>query len=304
MPRFRAQTIEIEYRLHGEGRETIVLMMGLGLSMVYWDESFIERLRATGARILLLDHRDSGRSTHLDQHRPPSLARLTAYALGSTRVGVPYDLHVMADDVLGLLDALRIEEAHLVGFSMGGAVAQTVAIEAPHRVRSLTSIASWCDNRMLFAGRPRAMKLATAKMPSARADRIEATVAAMRVLAGRAAPFDADRARSAATRAFDHGFSEGGMRRQLGAILATPSRIEALKALRLPSLVVHGDDDPLVPYEAGLATASALVGSRFLPLAGVGHELPPPFHDPVARAIGELVTATSPARMGGADARA
>lgn len=288
MPRARANGIELEYESFGRaGDPPLLLVMGLGAQMILWHEEFCGALAERGFHVTRFDNRDVGRSTWLDAAGMPDvLGALTAAGAGQP-IDAPYRLSDMAADAAALLDTLGAGSAHVVGASMGGMIAQTIAIEHPARVRTLTSIMSTTGHPGLPPARPEAMALLMAPLPTERAAQIERSVEAARVIGSPAYPSDPAELRALAERAYDRGINPPGFARQLVAILASGSRRAALAGVRVPTLVIHGDADPLVPVEAGRDTAAAVPGARLLELPGMGHDLPRALWPAVVDAIVE-----------------
>lgn len=277
--------IEIAYDTFGNPADPpLLLIMGLGMQMIAWDEALCEQLAKKDYWVIRFDNRDVGLSTRLDHLGRPGLLSLILGLLGRS-IDAPYLLSDMAADTVGLLDALGIDSAHVVGVSMGGMIAQTVAIAYPERVRTLTSIMSSTGDPSLPRAKPRVMRVLTKRPPSERADYIENTLDSLRLLSGPAYPIDEERIRRRAGRAFDRGLSPRGVARQLAAIMASGSRKEALHNLEVPTLVIHGDADPLVPVEHGIDTADSIPGAELMIIKGMGHELPPPVWPQLVTAI-------------------
>jgi pimeloyl-ACP methyl ester carboxylesterase len=254
MPRATANGIELEYDTFGPPVATPILLIGgLGTQLISWDEAFCELLAARGFYVIRFDNRDAGLSTSANDD---------------------YTLDDMAADAVGLLDALGVRAAHVVGASMGGFIAQLMALDHSERVLSLTSMISGPNGDDQVPPTPEAQALLLVPPPPTREERIELGLRAKRVLLGPADPFDEEYERAKATRAVDRAYHPAGFARQLRAILAAPSRLERLRSLDVPSLVVHGDADPLVPVENGRKIASAIPGARFLEIPGMGHDVP------------------------------
>ena len=243
----------------------LLLIMGLGAQMIVWEDDFCAALAARGFWVVRFDNRDVGRSSRISWTPP---------AEPGETIAAPYRLVDMAADAIGLMDALGIASAHLVGASMGGMIAQEMAIHWPARVRSLTSIMSTTGDPGLPPPSPEAVALFTAPPPRTPAEYVEGNVAAWRVLRGPGYPEDEERDRQRATRAVARGFDPEGARRQLLAVLASGSRKPALAGVIAPTLVIHGADDPLVPLAAGEDTAAAIPGARLVTLPRMGHALP------------------------------
>src|SRR5215472_8470002 len=256
MPRARANGMQIEYETFGDPADpTLLLVMGLGGQMILWHEEFCEALAARGHHVVRFDNRDVGLSTKLDHAGLPDvMGALSAVAQGRP-IDAPYRLRDMADDAAGLLDALDLESAHVVGASMGGMIAQTLAIEHPDRVLTLTSIMSTTGEPGLPQARPEAMGALLTPAPTERAAAIEHGLRLWRTIGSPGFPFDEGEVRERAALAFDRGQSPAGVARQLVAILASGSRRAALASVRAPTLGIHGAADPLIPVEAWRATA-------------------------------------------------
>jgi pimeloyl-ACP methyl ester carboxylesterase len=276
----QANGLRIEYDTFGDpSHPALLLVMGLAGQLVAWDEEFCARLAGCGLRVIRFDNRDMGRSTWLDGAPVPSLLRVTRAVRRGQPVQVPYRVPDLADDALGLLDALGIESAHVVGVSMGGMIAQTMAIQAPHRVRTLTSIMSHTGEPDLPHPHWRAQASLLVPAPRDREMAMHRAVAAWRILNGPAIPIDLARTRAMAELAYDRGRNPAGVMRQLVGIIASPSRAAGLRALRVPALVIHGDQDPLVPLEGGRRTAALVPGAELDVVPRMGHALAPPIWD-------------------------
>ena len=282
MARARSNGIELEYETFGSRqRPAILLVMGWGAQMIGWSEEFCALLAGRGFYVIRFDNRDVGLSTKLDHLPTPN--RLTVL-LGRSRP--PYTLDDMADDAAGLLDALGIEKAHVVGASMGGHIAQLLAIDHADRVLSLTSIMSGLGGRdTRRAELPVLLRLATPP-PGDRERLVEWSVELSRMLSG-PRYFDERRTRAYRRRAIARSWSPAGRQRQLAAIMAAPSRRRELGRLTIPTLVLHGDADPLSPVVNGRWTAQAIPGAKLLILPGMGHDLPPEVWPEVVDAIVE-----------------
>jgi pimeloyl-ACP methyl ester carboxylesterase len=294
MPVAPSNGIEIEYEVIGppENRP-LLLIMGLGTQMIHWDDELCAELVAHGHRVIRFDNRDVGGSTKLDGNGVPNvLAAMVAAARGAT-VDTPYRLSDMAADAAGLLDALDIESAHVVGASLGGMIAQTFALEHPDRVRTLTSIMSTTGHPDLPTATPDAAAALFQPAPSDREGNIERAVRVFRVIGSPGFPFDEERVRARAARAYDRCFHPAGVARQMIAIIASGSRRDALHALRVPTLVVHGADDPLIPLACGLDTAESIPGAELLIIEGMGHSLPPATWPRLVEAITALTSRAS-----------
>lgn len=289
VPHVKANGLEFEYDTFGEpDAAPLLLIMGLGAQMISWEEEFCELLAAQGFHVIRFDNRDVGLSTRLDHLGVPDLSAV----LGGARP--PYRLEDMADDAAGIMDGLGIEAAHVVGASLGGFVAQLVAIRHRSRVLSLTSIMSAPGGMRDNAPATREATEALLKpVPTDREGMIEHGVWVSSRICG-PQHFDPEEARRQRTRAVDRSISTDGRARQLAAVAAAPSRVAALAALDVPALVVHGEADPLVPVENGRRTAEAIPGARLLLLPTMGHDLPRPCWHQIAAAIAGTARRSDP----------
>lgn len=296
MPFARVGEIELCYETFGESggesggesagdRPTVVLVMGLGAQMVLWPDGFCDALVERGFRVVRFDNRDIGESTRLDRLPVPDPWRQIARWGVGLRVQAPYGLEAMADDTAGLLDALGLERAHVMGASMGGMIAQLVAIRHPERVLSLTSIMSNPGDRLSSISRPRALRALFRPLPRSVEEAGDSAVALFRVIGSPGFPFDEASIRERGRRAFERGPSPRGFLRQMAAVLAASDRRAALQRLDMPALVVHGSADPLVPPRGGVQTAKALRGSELLMVEGMGHDFPPQAWDRIGDAF-------------------
>jgi len=275
MPTARANGIEIAYEVIGRAQDRpLLLVMGLGTQLIFWDDDLCAMLAGRGHRVIRFDNRDVGLSTKLVERGVPNVMAGFAAAARGGAVGAPYTLSDMAADTAGLLDALDIESAHVVGASLGGMIAQTLAVEHPARVRSLTSIMSTTGARDLPGATPEAAAALLTPAPADREGNIARGVAVFRAIGSPGFPFDEARVRARAARAYDRCFHPAGVARQMMAILAAPSRRAALRGVGVPALVIHGADDPLVPLACGVDTADAIPRAERLIIEGMGHDLP------------------------------
>jgi pimeloyl-ACP methyl ester carboxylesterase len=278
----KANGIDIVYDTFGEATAPpMLLVMGLGEQLIAWDDAFCEALAGLGFWVIRFDNRDVGLSTRFDEAGIPDILAM----MQGKPIQPPYTLRDMAADAVGLLDALDIESAHVVGVSMGGMIAQEMAIGYPDRVRTLTSIMSSTGNPKLPPPRPEAAAILVTPAPTDREGYLEHSLQVWHVLNGPAFPLDEERARTRAGNNFDRGLSPAGTMRQLAAILGSGSRREALTAVTVPTLVIHGDADPLVPVEGGIDTAETIPGAELLIIEGMGHDLPPAVAPRVIEAI-------------------
>jgi len=256
MARASANGIEIEYETLGDrGGRPLLLIIGLADQMIHWDDSVCEDLAARGHYVIRFDNRDSGLSTKMDG------------------LSIPYSLDDMADDAIGLLDALGLDKAHLCGASMGGMIGQCAAIRYPLRALSLTCIYSTSGNRSLPPPDPDVMKVLLAPAPRDRQGYVDYMVRFIRMTTGKGFPFDEAYARRISERAYDRSFCPEGTAHQLKAIATQKDRRQALGRLSVPTLVVQGTDDPLVSVEAGIDLAGAIPGACLKLIEGMGHDL-------------------------------
>jgi pimeloyl-ACP methyl ester carboxylesterase len=275
MARVRANGIEIEYDSFGSASgRPLLLIMGLGGQSIMWDEGFCEALAERGHFVLRYDNRDVGLSTKLDAAGIPNVMELMMQGAAGKTPSVPYTLDDMADDAAGLLEALGLETAHVCGASMGGMIAQTLAIRHGGRLRSLTSIMSSTGNPSLPPAKPEAMAVLMTPPPTDRASSLDAAVRTWRTIGSPGFPFDEAKIRERAGRLYDRSFYPQGTARQLAAIVAQGNRAPRLREVSTPTLVIHGAADPLVPIEGGQDTARSIPGAELLVIEGMGHDLP------------------------------
>ncbi|MDN5858658.1 MAG: alpha/beta hydrolase [Pseudonocardia sp.] len=265
----RNGAVELAYERHGSGGEPLLLVSGLGVQLTFWPDGLLAEFTRAGFDVARFDNRDVGRSTALTSLGVPSLARM----LTRPRSAARYLLSDMAADAVAVLDALGWESAHVFGASMGGMIAQTLAIEQPSRVRSLISVMSTTGPRIARPHLRAALALATppARTPEESAERVVNT---FRTIGSPGYPLDEDYLRAYGREAFRRGRDPHGGRRQLAAILASPDRAAGLAGVTVPTLVLHGEQDPLVPVSGGRATAAAVPGARLVTFPGMGHNLP------------------------------
>lgn len=274
MPTAASNGIELDYETHGEG-EPLVLIMGFGAQRIVWPRELVDQLVHAGFQVITFDNRDVGRSTKLNHLGVPDVRKTLVKSLLGLPVQGPYTIADMARDVVGLLDALGIERAHVAGASMGGMIAQELAIAHGERLRTMTSIMSSPGGRRYSVGRPDAIGRLIDKPAKSRDEHAEKLVATFRVLSGRGYPFDAARTHALGLEAWDRGVFPAGAARQFGAILdSSTDRRARLPRVRVPSLVLHGTDDPLIPERAGKATAKLIPRARYVPIPGMGHSFP------------------------------
>lgn len=274
MPRTAANNIEIAYDTFGEesGRP-LLLIMGIGMQLIGWPDLFCQRLAEQGHWVIRFDNRDVGLSSKIEQGGLPNfLAAEAAYNEGRP-VPAPYTLSDMAADGLELLKALRINRAHVCGLSLGGMIAQTMALEHPDHLLSLVSMESSSGEKNLPPPSPEALKYLLAVPPGEKQAYMEHMGQAFRAFSGGSALYEEVMERESAGKAFDRSFYPLGFLRQFVARLASGSRKTALASLTIPTLVIHGSQDTLLPPEHGQATAEAIPGADLLLVEGLGHGL-------------------------------
>ncbi|GLI24332.1 pimeloyl-ACP methyl ester carboxylesterase [Xanthobacter flavus] len=292
MPRVKANGLDIAFDSFGPlDGEAILLIAGLGVQMIRWPDAFCAALAGYGFRVIRFDNRDAGGSIHLDQYAPPDLGPLVAALMAGRRPEVPYTLHDMAADAVGLLDALAIPRAHVVGLSMGGMIAQIMASEHPGRVLSLTSIMSGTGNPALPQAEPDVLAMMMRPAPDPVLDEagfVAHSLAFARRIAGPAHPVDDGAHRRLVLEEARRAHDPRGARRQLAAMVVAGDRRARLATIALPALVIHGACDPLIPPACGADTAASITGAEFLLVEGMGHHLPASLHRRVADAIVRL----------------
>jgi len=275
MPSVSANDIQIEYQTFGEpASPPLLLIMGLAGQLIFWDEELCKQLGQKGHFVIRYDNRDVGLSSKLEEAGVPDVMRTIEALMRGGAIKPPYTIEDMADDAVGLLDALGIEKTHLCGISMGGMIAQTVAIRHPSRVLSLISIYSTTGNPELPRPKPEAMQVLLTPPPGDREANIEYTLKLFRTIAGTGFPFDEEWHRKMAAQAYDRAFYPQGVARQFLAVLGQRNRKSPLASISVPTLVIHGNDDPLMPVECGKDTAEAVPGAELKIIDGMGHDLP------------------------------
>ena len=269
MARARNGKVEIEYETYGDGAQAVLLVSGLGSQMARWPVEFCERLAARGFRVTRFDNRDTGKSTWFQP-------------------GDSYSLSDMAADGMAVLDAAKVTKAHIVGVSMGGMIAQRVAINHPDRTLSLTSIMSATGAPGTLTATPEAAAVLVNVPPDPTTDFaafLDAGEASARVIGSPAYPWPEGALRERAEAEYRRAYNPTGSVRQMGAIRGDGDRTAELQALNLPTVVLHGADDPLVPLMGGQATAAAISGAELRVIPGMGHDLPPALYDTFIDAI-------------------
>ena len=294
----RANGIELCYEIFGEAdAEPMLLIMGLGAQMIHWDDDFCRQLAGRGFRVIRFDNRDIGKSSKLSGGKRLSPVELLKLRFLKIPVAAPYKLRDMAEDVIGLMDALQIPSAHLVGASMGGMIAQEIAILFPQRVSSLTSIMSTTGNPKVPPPTREASAMLMAPPPNTREEFFERFAQTWKILRVGSFPEDEALDQSRAERTYERGLNPAGVGRQLRAILASGSRKERLRAVKAPTLVIHGTVDPLVRPEGGKDTATSISGAKLVMIEGMGHALPIPMWPQIIGAIDKHAHAASAKAM-------
>jgi pimeloyl-ACP methyl ester carboxylesterase len=283
MGQVAANGIQIEYETTGDPADPpLLLIMGLGAQLIAWDDDFVRELASRGLHVIRFDNRDQGLSTWFDDAGVPDVVSAAATGV----IPEPaYTLADMADDAAGLLDALGIEQAHVCGVSMGGMIGQTLVVRSPAKVLSLVSIMSTTGDPAVGWQHPEALALLMAPAPSDRDAVIESAVKGAAVIGSTGYPRHDDTIRRLAAASYDRGFHPDGAARQLVAIASAPDRTEALRAVRCPTLVIHGEADPLIDCSGGRATAEAIPGADLWMIPGMGHDLPAELFSPIAERI-------------------
>jgi len=270
-----ANDIDICYEIFGEANaEPLVLIMGLASQMVLWDDAFCEQIAVRGFRVIRFDNRDVGQSSKLTGGKRLTLWEMLKARFLNIPPEAPYTLRDMAQDTIALMDVLGIRSAHMVGASMGGMIAQEVAITFPERVRSLISIMSTTGDPDLPQPSNEAVALLMEPQPTNRGEFIARFKRNSKVLRAGRFPEDEALDGSRAERVFDRGLSPAGAGRQIRAVLVSGSRKERLHSVTAPTLVIHGTVDPLVDPKAGQDTADSIPGAKLLMIEGMGHALP------------------------------
>ncbi len=271
----RANGIELCYEIFSEASaEPMLLIMGLGGQMIHWDDEFCRQLAARGFCVIRFDNRDVGHSTKLSGGKRLSPIELLKLRFFRIPVAAPYRLHDMAQDTVALMDALAIKSAHVVGQSMGGMIAQEMAIDFPQRLRSLTSIMSTTGDPKVPPPSREAAAILMAPPPTTKEEYFARHARMWKVLRGGHFPEDEARDRQRAERNYERGLNPAGVGRQLRAVLASGSRKERLRAVKMPTLVIHGTADPLVHPAGGKDTAASIPNAKLVMIEGMGHALP------------------------------
>ena len=279
--------IDIAYEERGDpAHPTVLLVMGLAAQLVHWPVTFLDALVARGLHVVRFDNRDTGRSTHVRDAPPADLSA----ALRGDFSSASYTLSDMAADAIGLLDVLNLDNAHVVGASMGGAIAQTAAIEHPQRVRSLTSMMSTTGDMSVGQIHPATMKALFGGAPArTRGEVVARAVRAATLVGSPAFPTDPAEVGESAGLAYDRGHDEPAIARQAVATVASGDRTERLRTLDVPTLVLHGLADTICDPSGGCATAAAIQGAKLVLIDGMGHNIPPGVRERIADHIASIV---------------
>ena len=289
MPQARANGITLEYDIHGPASgEPALLIMGLGAQMTRWPLPFVEMLAERGLRVIRFDNRDVGLSERIESGGVPDLTKVIGAMMQGQKPDVPYLLDDMAADAVGLLDALGIARAHVVGASLGGMVAQLVAADYPDRVLSLTSIMSTTGNRELPPAKPEAMAVLNNRGPDPTVDLdgyLAHAVTGARAIGSPGYPADDAGVRERSLNDFRRSYYPLGFARQYAAAAASADRRPKLAGITAPTVVIHGDADPLVPVEGGRDTAASVPGAELRIVPGMGHDFPPALYETIADGI-------------------
>ena len=288
MSSLRCNGLDIEYESLGDpAAPAILLIMGLGMQLIAWPDGFCQRLVERGFRVIRFDNRDAGLSGRVAGGKRPNLAWAMLAARLRLPLRPPYTLADMAADAIGLMDGLGIAQAHVVGASMGGMIAQVLAAHSPRRVLSLTSIMSSSGNRRFSRPKGDAMRALLSKPADPRNPEvvIDHLVRVFGVIGSPAFPADPNELRQRVGRSVRRSYYPAGLARQLLAVIASGDRRRLLRTIVAPTLVVHGSADPLVPLDAGRDTARSIPGSALLVVDGMGHDLPPALYERLADAI-------------------
>ena len=275
--------IELCYQTFGDpDGDPLLLVMGLGGPMNWWDPDLCRLLATHGFFVIRYDNRDTGRSSRaVGRVKRSTLAR----AFAGRRVRAPYSMKDLAEDAFGLMDHLGLESAHVVGVSMGGMIVQTMAINKPQRVRSMTSIMSTTGKRTVGWQHPSLLPAVVARTSPGREAYVRASARTWRLIGSPAYPQSPEEVEKRAAETFDRGVSASGVMRQMLAVLTQPNRSPRLRSVRVPTLVVHGLADKMVHVSGGRATAAAIPGAELLLVDGMGHDLPAELYDTFAQAI-------------------
>jgi pimeloyl-ACP methyl ester carboxylesterase len=286
MAQATANGIQIEYETFGDrASPALLLIAGNGAQLNFWNAGFCELLSKEGFFVIRFDNRDAGLSTKFGKAGIPDMMAMIKDAMAGKPVDSAYSLDDMADDAVGLLQALGIRKAHICGASMGGMIAQVVTYRHPEHVLSLTSIMSNTGNPGMPQGKPEAIAAVVAPPPEEREAYIEHNLNVWRKIWSPGFPFEEKRAREFIEQSYDRSYYPQGMARQNAAVMACGDRRPSLASIKVPTLVIHGSGDPLIPVESGKETAQAIPGANLLIIEGMGHDMPKGAWPEIASAI-------------------
>ncbi len=287
MPSVVANGVQIEYQTFGKpsGRP-LLLIIGLGVQMIHWDTDLCKDLAARGHYVIIFDNRDVGLSKKFGEAGMPNIPEIFGKLLQGEKVKPPYTLDDMGDDAVALLDALNVPKVHVCGMSMGGMIAQTIAIRHPERVLSLISIYSTTGNPQVPPPKPEIIGLLLTPPPTERQAFVEQMLVVFKTISGPGFPPDEAWTRKIIGESYDRSFYPDGFARQFVAILTQSDRTSALSSVKVPALVIHGTSDPLVSVEGGKDTARVIPGAELILIEGMGHDLP---HDGAWPKIVEMI---------------
>lgn len=287
MAKAKANGIEIEYDIIGDGPETVLMVMGLGSQMTRWPRALLERIAARGFKVISYDNRDIGLSTWFDEAGPADLAAVITAVAEGRKPDIPYGLDDMAADAAGLLDALGVDRAHVFGISMGGMIAQMVAANHPEKVLSLISVMSTTGNRAVPSATPEAQAVLMTRAPDGSDVEVitDYALKAQIVIQSPGYPLDPVETRARLRADVVRAYHPAGVGRQMAAIVARGDRRERLKTIAVPTIVVHGDADPLVRVEGGRDTAATIPGAELRIIPGMGHDLPAGLYDVFVQSV-------------------
>lgn len=289
MPQIESNGIQIEYEVSGKSDGApLLLIHGVGAQLIRWPDELLHLLAHAGFRTIRFDNRDVGLSTHMTDLPLPDIASVVAAQHRGEVPDLPYTLDDLAADAFGLLDALGIERAHLLGVSLGGMVAQAMALSRPRRIVSLTAVMTHAGNPDMPPSDPEALAILSAVPPDPSVDReayISHSIRLNRALGGPDYPSPEETLRAFALRALERAYYPPGSARQLAAGRGAPDRRADMARLVIPTLVIHGRDDPLIPLAGGEDIARAIKGAWLLAINGMGHDLPPQLFELMVSAV-------------------
>ena len=300
MPQTNVNGLNLEYDVRGRpGDPAILLIMGLGAQMIRWSPAFVDKIAARGLRVIRFDNRDIGLSEKCEAAGPPDMPAIIAALMAGKAVQAAYTLSDMAADAVGLLDALGVARAHIVGASMGGMIAQLVAADYPDRTLSLTSIMSTSGHPSLPRATPEAMAVLNERGPDPRTDLegyLDHMVRGAKVIGSPGYPVADAELRAQFKSYFERCYYPLGFMRQYAAVVASPERRPKLTTIAAPTVVIHGADDPLVPVAGGRDTAAHIRGADLRVIPGMGHDIPLALYDTIVDGIFSAVSRADAAR--------